>query len=684
MDREERMKCLLHGGDYNPEQWLDRPDILKRDIEMMKMARINEVTLGVFSWSTLEPEEGEYRFEWLEEIVENLWQNGISVIMATPSGARPKWLADRYPEVLRVNADRQRALFGGRHNHCYTSLVYREKVRLIDMELAKRFGNHPAVIMWHISNEFGGECHCPLCQEEFRRWLKEKYGTIEKLNESWCTTFWSHTYHSFDQIESPSPSGESKLHGLNLDWKRFVTDRTVDFAAWEKKAIRDGGSDRPVTINMMYDYSGLNYHKFKEVIDVASWDSYPLWHKGPEAVTAEDTGFEHDYMRSVLKKPFLLMESCPSSTNWQSVSKLKKPGMLLAASLQAVAHGSDSVLYFQIRQSRGASEKFHGAVIDHSGRSDTRVFGEICQVGEALEALSEIAGAELHAEAAVLWDRESRWAMNDAQGPRNKGLHEREEMMACYGALRSLGIGVDVIDMEQELDSYRVVAVPKLYLFRAGIEEKIRRFTERGGILVMTGWSGVVDEYDRCILGDTPGGLRDVLGVRREEIDGLYDDETNCVVPVTDSEDDSVAMEGTYSCRYLCELIKADTARTLMVYGEDFYAGYPAVTINRYGKGKAVYVAAHMGKEFYQELFGKLVCEAGLERPVKEIPDGVEVTVRRKDNAEYLFLQNFGRAEASLKVEWLEEGQTGKCEWIYGTFTGKLRPLETVVLKRTS
>ena len=261
--------------------------------------------------------------------------------------------------------------------------------------------------------EYGGECHCPLCQKAFRNWLKEKYQTIENLNDKWCTTFWSHTYNSFDQIESPSKIGETQLHALNLDWKRFVTDQTADFVKWEIKALRDAGAEQPSTINMMYNFTGLNYYKFADVIDFVSWDNYPTWHKEAETVTAMDTGMQHDIMRSIQKKPFYLMESCPSATNWQSVSKLKKPGMLQAASLQAVAHGSDSVLYFQMRQSRGASEKFHGAVIDHYGGSDTRVFREVTKVGAALEQLQEVNGSQNPAEAAVIYDVENRWAVED-------------------------------------------------------------------------------------------------------------------------------------------------------------------------------------------------------------------------------------------------------------------------------
>ena len=459
--KEVNFGKLLHGGDYNPEQWLDYPEILEQDLAYFKKARINEVSLGMFSWAFLEPEEGVFRLEWLKEVIDRLYENEIVVMLSTPTAARPRWMAEKYPEVLRVNAARERNLYGERHNHCYTSPVYREKTRIINTKLAEMFKDHPGVIAWHISNEYGGECHCPLCQEAFRGWVKKKYGTLDQLNRAWNTAFWSHTYQNFDQVESPSPKGDSSLHGLNLDWKRFVTDQTADFVKWEIKALRDAGAEQPSTINMMYNFTGLNYYKFADVIDFVSWDNYPTWHKEAETVTAMDTGMQHDIMRSIQKKPFYLMESCPSATNWQSVSKLKKPGMLQAASLQAVAHGSDSVLYFQMRQSRGASEKFHGAVIDHYGVSDTRVFREVAKVGVALEKLQEVNGSQNPAEAAVIYDVENRWAVEDAAGPRNAGVFYKETVEKPYQAFRKLGINVDLIDETRSLETVVLLSQQK-------------------------------------------------------------------------------------------------------------------------------------------------------------------------------------------------------------------------------
>ena len=671
--KKQYFNTLLHGGDYNPEQWLDHPEILNKDIEYFKKAHINEVSLGIFSWSVLEPEEGVYHFEWMEEIIDRLYENGISVILATPSGARPKWMADKYPEVLRVDESRHRNLYGTRHNHCYTSPVYREKVRQMNMRLAQKFGDHPAVVAWHISNEYGGECHCPLCQAEFRKWVKEKYGTIEKLNKAWATTFWSHIYNSFDQIESPSSRGEFSLHGLNLDWKRFVTDRTADFAKAEIQAIRDGGSDKPTTVNLMYDYKALNYHKFADVADIISWDNYPQWHKKEEYLTAMDCGMQHDIMRSIQKKPFLLMESCPAATNWQPVSKLKKPGMLHAASLQAIAHGSDSVQYFQLRQSQGSSEKFHGAVIDHYGGDDTRTFKEVTEVGASLEKLSELSGAVTNAKVAVLFDWESRWAMEDAQGPRNQGLYYKETVEKSYFAFRKSGLDVDVIDMEQSLDGYNIAAIPMLYMFRDGFEEKVREFVKNGGTAIMTYWSGIVDETDLCFLGGTPHGLMDVFGLRSMEIDALYDHEENYIVPADDSQ---IKLSRGWKCKNLCDVVDVSTAKVLGVYGDDFYKNTPALTRNIFGEGRAYYICADFEQGFYDEVYAQIAKEAKVSSPIHVIPEGVEVTTRQTEDNMYLFIQNFNRKPVKIEIDLDEK------EMILGDYEeGMIKPLETLVVK---
>lgn len=662
---------LLYGGDYCPEQWLDHPEILEQDITYMKNAGINVVTLGVFAWSVYEPCEGEYHFEWLEEIIDNLYANGISVILATPSGARPVWMAKKYEEVLRVNKDGTRNLFGGRHNHCFTSPIYRQQVRKINIELAKRFGKHPAVLMWHISNEYNGECHCRLCQKAFRTWLKDKYGTIDEINKKWWLTFWSHSYNSFDQIDSPQELGEKDVHGLNLAWNRFVTHQTTDFMKAEIQALREGGATQPTTTNLIYNLKGINYAELMKYVDYVSWDSYPDWHQENTVNVAMDTGLVHDFMRCLKQKPFLLMESCPSSPNWQVVSKLKEPGLLMNASLQAIAHGSNSVQYFQIRQGRGGFEKFHGAVIDQYGGDDTRVYQEVKEIGETLDVLKVITQSRVEAQVAIIYDIESRWALEDAQGPRNKGLFYHEAVMKSYQALKRYGLNVDVIDAEKELDKYKVAVVPMLYMFRAGIEEKIRNFVDKGGILIMTYWSGIADENDLCFMGGTPHKLMDVLGLRSEEIDGIEDEDINYVMPVLGNK---LGINREFSCNHLCELVRVSDASTLMTYKSKFYAGKPALTCNSYGKGLAYYICADMEQAFYDDIYSRILQDGGIKGLVTGIPKNVEISSRETNQHVYIFIQNYGNE--TIKME-LPAGARIVC----GDTSGELKGLSTVVMQ---
>ena len=627
---------LLHGGDYNPEQWLDRPDILAQDIELMKKARVNTVTLGVFSWSTLEPQEGVYTLDWLADIIHNLYANGIRTILATPSAARPAWLAHKYPEVRRVRADRVRELYNRRQNYCYTSPLYRDKVRRIDQKLAQRFGSDPAVILWHISNEMGGDCHCELCQAEFRRWLQVRYGSLQALNKAWNARFWSHDYTAWEQIESPAPQGENAVQALALDWKRFVSDRHIDFLKFERDIVKEVAPDAKFTANMMYRFDGIDYFKMAKEIDVASWDNYPTWHKPTETVeeTALDTAMMHDLFYSMKGKPFLLMESSPSFTNWQPISKQKKPGIAELAALQTVAHGADSVLYFQWRASRGAEEKFHGAVVGHDGRQDARAFTETVQVGEKLEKLSEITAVQREKQALIVHDWQNKWALEGSCGPRNAGLGYWDELKRHYNALARAGIAVEFGDETADLTGYRLVVVPMLYLLTDDFAKKLCDFAQNGGTVVVTYWTGVVDESDLCRLGDTPYGLTELLGLRRTEIDGMYDGETRRCTPV------SGCTLPEAQASILCEVAvpnDTDPAEPLSVYAEDYFAQHPAAAVHKYGAGRAYYLASRFDEDFYRAFYRDAAKELGLMPAWPQpLPAGV-LAVKR---GSYVFVQN--------------------------------------------
>ena len=640
---------FVHGGDYNPDQWLDHPEILEEDIKLMKEAHCNCMSIGIFAWATLEPEEGVYRFEWLDSVIDNLYNNGIYTVLATPSGARPHWMAKKYPEVLRVGPNRVRNLFGKRHNHCYTSPIYREKVWQINTKLAQRYSNHPGVILWHLSNEYSGDCHCELCQKAFREYLKDKYKTLDNLNKAWWTSFWSHTYTDWSQIESPAPHGEDIVHGMNLDWNRFVTHQTSDFIKWEAKAVKSVNPDIPTTINMMMYFDGLNYQVIKDDIDVISWDAYPKWHHvGDETQVASEFAMYHDLMRSLKDRPFMLMESTPSMTNWQEVSKLKRPGMHLLSSLQAVAHGSNSVQYFQWRKSRGSSEKLHGAVVDHYGKSDTRVFRDVRDVGIALEKLQCLYDSNVKAKVALIFDVENAWGVNDSQGPRNCGVKYKETVLAHYRALWELGVSVDIIDMTCDLSKYNVVIAPMVYMLRDGFSDRVKKFVSDGGNFVMTYWSGIVNETDLCFLGGMPGEMMDVMGIRSEEIDSLYDGETNCIVKCGEAPD---TMKEKYTASELCDLIHCITAKPLYTYGEDFYAGMAALTENDFGKGKAYYIASRNEPAFQKDFYRELLKRADVEPNFKgELPYGVTVGKRVGDK-DYLFVQNYTKNEQTLTLD---------------------------------
>lgn len=639
-----RFPHLVYGGDYNPDQWLDYPEILEQDVILMKQAGINCVSLGIFAWARLEPSDGVYDFSWLDLIIDRLYENGIYTILATPSGGRPYWLSAKYPETSRVDVGGVRQGPRARHNHCFSSPIMKQKTTAIDRALAEHYQNHPAIIMWHISNEFSGDCHCELCRQEFREYLKEKYKTLDQLNQCWWGGFWSHVYTDWDQIQSPMQNEETGCHGLNLDWKRFVTKKTVDFVRMERDAVREFTPDLPVTINMMGLFDGLDYFKFSDVIDVSSWDSYPEWDNtqiGTNTDIACNVALMHDIMRSVKKgKPYYMMESSPSATNWQPVSKLRRPGVVELAALQAIAHGSDSVQYFQIRKGRGGSEKFHGAVIDHYGKADTRVFSDVASVGARLKRIDSICGSIVKPQVLMIYDYESMWALNDAAGPRNCGMHYQETLQEHYRPFWENGVAVDFGDCESSFDGYRLVVAPMLYMTRAGIADRMKEYVSNGGTLVLTYHSGIVDEHDLCYLGGMPGELIDLVGLRSEEIDALYDGEHNGIVM---EENNLLGMSGKYTSSELMDQIVVSTAEVLGRYTDDFYAGNPCLTVNSYGQGKVYYIASKNDGAFLSDFYRAVRRESKVQAAFDGLlPKGVAVGMREDADTCYAVLQNYG------------------------------------------
>ena len=634
------VKKMLYGGDYNPEQWDEA--VWEEDMRMFRLAGIDCVTLNVFSWAALQSDEVTYHFERLDKIMELVRKNNLKVVMATSTAAHPAWMAKKYPEVLRTEFNGMKRKFGSRHNSCPNSPVYQKYSVALARKLAERYGTYDNIVTWHISNEYGGECYCENCEKAFRVWLKEKYGSIEALNKAWNTSFWGHTFYDWDEIVVPNLQSEhfaqdrTTFQGISLDYRRFNSDSILHNYLGEYEAVKAVTPHIPVTTNLMGFYKALDYQKWAGYMDVVSWDNYPD-PTDPPALVA----MRHDLMRGLKQgAPFMLMEQTPSVTNWQSYNLLKRPGDMRLISYQAVAHGADTVMFFQMRRSIGACEKFHGAVIDHVGTENTRVFREVSQLGEELKQLGDTTlDSRTPSKAAMLVDWDNWWALEYSAGP-SCDLKYMDELANYYTALYDNNISVDIISAQDPLDDYKVVIAPVMYMTKPGADEKIRKFVSEGGTFVTTFLSGLVDEHDLVITGGYPGKLRDILGIWVEETDALPSYMKNSFS----------WNEKSYDCGLICDIMHMENAQALACYDKDFYEGTPVLSKNEFGTGHAYYVATRAGQDFYADFLNKVLEEQGVE-PVFKPCKGVEITLRRKEETNFLFFLNHNPQETVLIAE---------------------------------
>ena len=634
------IKQILYGGDYNPEQWPE--EVWAEDMRLMKEAHINIVTLNVFSWASLQPDEDTYNFEKLDRIMEYVRENGLKVCLATSTGAHPAWMARKHPDILRTDMNGIKRKFGGRHNSCPNSPTYRKYAPRLAAELAKRYKDYDNIVAWHISNEFGGECYCENCERAFREWLKKEYGTIEAMNKSFNTDFWGHTFYDWDDVVLPDNRTEhfnafgidrTMFQGISLDYRRFNSDSILECYELEYDAIKNITPDIPITTNLMGFYKPLDYQKWAQQMDFISWDSYPAPDDEPAVVA-----MNHDLMRGIHDQDsFVLMEQTPSVTNWQPYNRLKRPGEMRLLSYQAAAHGADAIQFFQIRRTVGACEKYHGAVIDHAGRNDTRVFREVKKLGAELEKLGDtFLEGRTPSEVAILFDWDNWWAVEYSAGPSVR-MKYMDAVKDYYTAAFEQNVPVDIIGVEDDLSRYKVVIAPLLYMTKTGYDEKIRSYVRNGGTFITTYFSGIVNEHDLVIPGGYPGNLRDILGIWVEEQDALPENESNRFF----------YENAEYPAEMLCDIMHLEGAESVSLYEEDFYRGIPVITKNRFGEGTAWYIGTRSDRKFYHRLMADIFRDSDVHH-VMQTPDGVEAAERDNENGKFIFLLNHTNEEKDI------------------------------------
>lgn len=631
---------FLYGGDYNPDQWTE--ETWPEDIKVFKKVDLNSATINIFSWAVLEPREGVYDFSKLDKIVQELSDANFDIVMGTATAAMPAWMFKKYPDIARVDYQGRRHVFGQRHNFCPNSKNYQRLDSELVEKLAQHYADNRHIVVWHVNNEYGGNCYCGNCQNAFRDWLRNKYKTLGALNKAWNMNVWSHTIYDWDEIVVPNELGdawgpessETIVAGLSIDYLRFQSESLQNLFKMEKAVIKKYDPETPVTTNFhSLPNKMIDYQKWAKDQDIISYDSYPTYD-----APAYKPAFLYDLMRSLKHQPFMLMESAPSQVNWQSYSPLKRPGQMAATELQAVAHGADTVQFFQLKQAVGGSEKFHSAIIAHSQRTDTRVFHELTDLGQKLkQAGSTILGSETKAKVAIIFDWSNFWSYEYVDGI-SQDLHYVDSILDYYRQFYERNIPTDVISVDDDFSQYDLVVAPVLYMVKTGLADKINAYVKNGGDFVTSYMSGMVNESDNVYLGGYPGPLKDVTGIWVEESDAVVPGHKTYVS----------LKDQNYEAGLVCDLIHPETAKVLAKYANEFYQGTAAITENQYGQGKAWYVGTKLDHAGLTQLFNHIVLAADIESLVAA-GNQLEVTKRiTKDGKELYFVLNMSNDEREL------------------------------------
>ena len=636
---------IAYGGDYNPEQWPE--EVWAEDVRLMREAGVTMVSVGIFSWALLEPAEGVYDFSRMDRILDLLHANGIAADLATPTAAPPAWFFRAHPEALPVDKDGRTLSYGSRQTFCPSSPAYRTAALRIAGEIARRYADHPAVVMWHVHNEYGchnAACYCDTSAEAFQVWLRTKYKNLASLNHVWGTTFWSQWFYDWDEILPPRATGAGPNPTQVLDWRRFCSDELLSLYQTERDVLRAVDPSIPATTNfmVMHNTDKADYWRWAPELDVVANDHY-LMYDDPEPEI--DVALHGDLMRGLAAGPWFLMEHSTGALNWQHVNKAKEPGQLRRNALAHVAHGADGIAYFQWRQSKAGAEQWHSAMVPHAG-TDSRIWRDVVQLGADLRALAEVRGSTGVAEVAIVWDWNARWALQAPAQP-SAELRFEDQIRSWYEPLWRAGVAVDFVHPSADLSSYRLVLVPSLYLVDDKGAANLTGFAERGGMLAVGFHSGTVDENCHVRLGGYPGAFREALGIRSEEYFPL-------------AQGESAGLSGGGTATLWQEQLRLEGAEAVAWYSDGPLKDVPAVTRHTYGEGTTWCLATRPDPTTLTSLLTAIRTEAGVA-PVRTTPHGVEVVRRRSTSADYLFLIDHAGNGAEVAVaENAVELLTGK------------------------
>lgn len=629
---------IFYGGDYNPEQWPEA--VWQEDVLLMREAGVNLVSLGIFSWAKLEPAPGQYQFDWLDRILDLLHANGIQVALATATASPPPWFSRLHPESRPVAEDGLPYKPGSRQFYCPNSVAYREAATKMACEMARRYGKHPAVTMWHINNEYGchiHDCFCPVCTRAFQNWLREKYTSLDVINDTWGTAFWSLGISDWTEIQLPNRTTSYRNPAQVLDYRRFMNGSLLNLFKAEVDAVRTNGATQPLFTNAVFGLKELDGFEWGRYQDIAAIDIYIDPSSGVQAW--KESALWHNLARSWGKgKPYLLVEQTTSQVNWRGVNTLKAPGTIRTFSYQALARGAASVMFFQWRASRSGAEKYHAGMVPHFGTDGSRIFSEVKQMGSEFARLGKLGSQQIHSRVGILFSYENIWALEIDSKPAQ--LEAWSVLRPWHQALIEQNIPLDFVHPEDDLNPYKVLIAPMLYQISEDQGEKLKGFVRAGGTLLITYFSGITDLNERIWLGGYPALLQDVLGIKVEEWQ-----------PFQPGESHRLSVDGeTVSCTHWADLMHITSAEVLGTFTEDFYAGRPALTRNRYGAGTAYYVATLAEQDWLRHWLASICREQGIEQLVQADPD-VEAGLRAgADGASSLVLVNHSNRTAHVDL----------------------------------